>query len=122
MTAVNPGRAPSGIVGVNKTRAGSGGATQRRGGVGHPDHRGAYGFARRLARGTDIVLDLLETECKPPRAELLATSTELDEWLRAGVDGPYDVSVDALMDAIERSGCDTRFVPEEFCPAVIDTP
>lgn len=82
----------------------------------------AQHIARRLVRGTDIVLDLLETECKPPRAELLATSTELDEWLRAGVDGPYDASVDALMDAIERNGCDMRFVPEGLCPAVVDTP
>jgi hypothetical protein len=65
------------------------------------------------------VLDLLDTEYRPARAELLATSTELDEWLRAGVHGAYDACVDDLMDAIERRGCDMRFVPDWFCPAVI---
>jgi hypothetical protein len=58
------------------------------------------------------VLDLLETESQPPRAELLATSTELDEWLRACVVGSSEASVDALLEAIEQSPCDMRCVPE----------
>ena len=68
------------------------------------------------------VLDLLETESQPPQAELLATSTELDEWLRACVGASGDASVDALLEAMERSPCDMRFVPEGFALAVIDTP
>lgn len=63
------------------------------------------------AQGT-TVLDLLETESQAPRAELLATSTELDEWLRACVGGSCDARVDALLEAIEQSPCDMRFVPE----------
>ncbi|MGE5170497.1 MAG: hypothetical protein ACM3JC_09010 [Rudaea sp.] len=62
------------------------------------------------------MLDLLEY--KPPRTELLATSTDIDEWLRAGADGACHASVDELMNAIERRGCDMRFVPDWFCPVI----
>ena len=103
MTGVNPVAATPGIVVVN----------------GLPPRSL---WPRALSGAGTSVLDLFETESQPPQAELLATSTELDEWLRGCVVASDDASVDALLEAIERSPCDMRFVPEGFGLAVIDTP